>query len=171
VERQQHAVGEHRRRRRLVRPQPDPAEGAGPEDPPTPPAPDLAPEELVDGPFAQVIRYEGRKTDADLKSVSFDFYKICLQDHAILETLDQSPALRLFPFSLYIITHELIHIVRFTKFLQRFVATDEERHAEEVRVHDKTHAILTPVSIPGMDAVFRFYAHWRKDFDRLRDPA
>jgi hypothetical protein len=132
---------------------------------------DLAPEELVSGPFAQVIRYEGRKADADLKSESFDFYKICLQDHAILETLEHSSALRLFPFSLYIITHELIHIVRFTKFLQRFVATDEERHTEEVRVHDKTHEILEPVRIPGMDAVFRFYAHWRNDFDRLRDPA
>ncbi len=132
---------------------------------------DLAPAELVDGPFAQVIRYEGRKADADLKSEAFDFYKICLQDHAILETLDRSPALRLSPFSLYIITHELIHIVRFTKFLQRFDATDEERHLEEVRVHDKTHEILEPVRIPGMAAVFRFYAHWRNDFDRLRGPA
>ena len=132
---------------------------------------DLSPEEMVVGPFAQVIRYEGRKTDADLKSESFDFYKICLQDQAILEVLDTSPALRLFPFCLYIITHELIHIVRFTKFLQRFVATDEERHLEEVRVHDKTHAILEPVNIDGMTAVFGFYARWRNDFDSLRDPS
>ena len=132
---------------------------------------DLAPEEIVAGPFAQVIRYEGRKADADLRSESFDFYKICLQDHAILETLDKTPALALFPFGLYIITHELIHIVRFTKFLQRFVVTDEERHIEEVRVHDKTHEILEPARIPGMAAVFSFYARWRADFDSLRDPA
>jgi hypothetical protein len=116
-----------------------------------------------------VIRYEGRKQNADLNSEAFDFYKICLQDLAILEALDRSPSLRLFPFTLYIITHELIHIVRFTKFLQSFVATENERHAEEVRVHDKTHEILKPVRIPGMAAVFDFYARWRDEFDSLRD--
>ena len=91
--------------------------------------------------------------------------------HAILEALERSPALRLFPFSLYIITHELIHIVRFTKFLQSFVATDSERLLEEIRVHDKTHEILKPVRIPDITAVFDFYARWRDEFDSLRDPA
>ena len=52
---------------------------------------DLSAAEIINGPFAQVIRYEGRKTDADLKSDAFDFYKICLQDHAILDALDRSP--------------------------------------------------------------------------------
>lgn len=127
--------------------------------------------EIVDGPFAQVIRYEGRKPDADLKSDTFDFYKICLQDHAILDALECSPSLKLFPFTLYIITHELIHIVRFTKFLQSFVASADERLAEERRVHAKTHEILKPVRIAGMDSVFDFYAQWRSDFDRLRGPS
>jgi hypothetical protein len=133
-------------------------------------AAELSPEEIIAGPFAQVIRYEGRKKNADLNSEVFDFYKICLQDLAILEALGQTPSLRLFPFTLYIITHELIHIVRFTKFLQSFVATDSERLAEEVRVHDKTHEILKPVRIPDMAAVFDFYARWRDEFDSLRDP-
>jgi hypothetical protein len=132
---------------------------------------DLTPAELVNGPFAQVIRYEGRKADADLKSETFDFYKICLQDHAILCALNQSPPLRLFPFTLYIITHELIHIVRFTKFLQSFVATQDERLAEEIRVHEKTHEILSAEKIPGMVAVFDFYSQWRNDFDNLRNPS
>lgn len=134
-------------------------------------AADLSPEEIIAGPFAQVIRYEGRKENADLNSEAFDFYKICLQDLAILEALQSSSSLRLFPFTLYIITHELIHIVRFTKFLQSFVATANERLAEELRVHDKTHEILKPVSIPDMAAVFDFYARWRDEFDSLRDPA
>lgn len=131
---------------------------------------DLAPEEIVEGPYAQVIRYEGRKDDADLRSESFDFYKICLQDHAILDALGRTPSLKLFPFCLYIITHELIHIVRFTKFLQRFVATDEEKHIEEIRVHETTREILKPVRISGMSAVFAVYASWQNDFDSLRDP-
>ena len=133
-------------------------------------AADLTPGETIAGPFAQVIRYEGRKRNADLNSEAFDFYKICLQDLAILEAMERSPSLRLFPFALYIITHELIHIVRFTKFLQSFVASESERHAEEVRVHDKTHEILKPVRIPDMAAVFDFYARWRDEFDSLRDP-
>ena len=132
---------------------------------------DLFENELISGPFAQVIRYEGRKADADLKSEAFDFYKICLQDHAIIEALENSPSLLLLPFSLYIITHELIHIVRFTKFLQSFVATADERLAEEIRVHAKTHEILYPVRIPGMGSVFKFYAQWREDFDSLCNPA
>jgi hypothetical protein len=131
---------------------------------------DLSPEEIITGPFAQVIRYEGRKADADLKSEAFDFYKICLQDHAILDALERSPSLKLFPFTLYIITHELVHIVRFTKFLQSFVATPDERLAEEMRVHEKTHDILKPVRIPGIVSVFRFYAQWRNDFDSLSNP-
>ena len=130
----------------------------------------LSPEEIVAGPFAQVIRYEGRKENAPLNSEAFDFYKICLQDDAILEALDITPQLRLFPFALYIITHELIHIVRFTKFLQNFVASNEEKLAEEIRVHEKTHEILNPVRIPDMAAVFAFYSQWREEFDSHREP-
>jgi len=126
---------------------------------------DLLPGEIISGPFAQVIRYEGRKANGDLNSDTFDFYKICLQDHAILDALEQYPSLELFPFTLYIITHELIHIVRFTKFLQSFVASEDERHAEEIRVHEKTHEILKPIRNPDMTDVFDFYARWRKDFD------
>ena len=79
---------------------------------------DLGPEEIVHGPFAQIIRYEGRHRSRPLHSSTYDLYKICLQDHAVIEVLDQQPELRLFPFILYIVTHELIHIVRFSKFLQ-----------------------------------------------------
>ena len=93
---------------------------------------DLTAAEMVDGPFAQVIRYEGQRVGSTLGSEAYDFYKICLQDHAILAVLDQSPDLRLLPFSLYIIVHELIHIVRFSKFLQNFDASPAEKQAENI---------------------------------------
>ena len=76
-------------------------------------------------------------------SATYDLYKICLQDDAILVALDQHPELAMLPFALYIITHELIHIVRFSKFLQGFDASAEERLSEEKRVHERTHEILT----------------------------
>ena len=77
---------------------------------------DLDPGEIVHGPFAQIIRYEGKKKDTFLGSSAYDFYKICLQDDSILSELKRSDDIELFPFILYIIIHELIHIVRFSKF-------------------------------------------------------
>src|SRR5210317_500796 len=96
---------------------------------------ELNPSEIIHGPFAQIIRYKGRRKNTSLGSATYDFYKICLQGHTIQSTLEMSPGIELFPFSLYIITHELIHIVRFSKFLQNFEASDRERMSEEKRVH------------------------------------
>ena len=131
---------------------------------------DLKPGEIVQGPFAQVIRYRGQRKDSTLGSTSYDFYKICLQDHFILAALEQSGGLKLFPFSLYIITHELIHIVRFSKFLQNFDASTEEKLLEEARVHDNTHQILCNINVTDLEGVLKFYEKWRQPFDNLRNP-
>ena len=128
---------------------------------------DLSSGEIITGPFAQIIRYEGHKNDQSLGSSSYDFYKICLQDHEILAVLANMPDIKLFPFSLYITTHELIHIVRFSKFLCNFVASSQEKMLEEARVHEKTRSILSTVSIPDMAAVLKFYEKWRTPLDRL----
>jgi len=131
---------------------------------------ELNPGETIDGPFAQIIRYRGRRRDTSLGSASYDFYKICLQDHAILSTIETSAGINLFPFALYIVTHELIHIVRFSKFLQHFEASDTERMKEEKRVHQRTHEILQPVQVPGLENVLAFYHDWRLPYEGLRDP-
>jgi len=129
---------------------------------------DLAPEEIVHGPFAQVIRYKGQRKDLSLGSSIYDFYKICLQDHSILSVLKESSHINLFPFVLYIVSHELIHIVRFSKFQQNFEATPEEMMAEEAHVHEIGHGILFKVHIPGMENVLKFYERWRIPIDDLR---
>ena len=131
---------------------------------------DLNPDEIIDGPFAQIIRYKGRRKNTSLGSATYDFYKICLQDHTIRSTLEAAPSIALFPFSLYIITHELIHIVRFSKFLQSFEASDRERMAEEKRVHQRTHEILQPVQVTGLTSVLEFYNDWHVPYEGLRDP-
>ena len=59
---------------------------------------DLSPGEIVHGPFAQIVRYEGHRKDTALGSGVFDYYKICLQDHAIHAALEDSPYMKLFPF-------------------------------------------------------------------------
>ena len=126
--------------------------------------------EIIDGPFAQIIRYRGQRRNTSLGSATYDFYKICLQDHTIRSTLEETPRIDLFPFSLYIITHELIHIVRFSKFLQSFDASTEERMEEEKRVHRKTHDILQSVQIDGLSNVLEFYNDWRVPYEDLRSP-
>ena len=131
---------------------------------------ELTPGEVVDGPFAQLIRYEGQRKDTSLGSATYDFYKICLQDHTIQSTLEGTPGIELYPFSLYIITHELIHIVRFSKFIQSFDASSEERMAEEKRVHHRTHDILRSIQIEGLSKVLEFYNDWRVPYEDLRNP-
>lgn len=129
---------------------------------------DLSEDEVVSGPFAQIIRYEGKADGGLLGSSAYDFYKICIQDHAILSILTTQPQIALFPFALYVVTHELIHIVRFSRFLQNFDASDMEKLAEEQRVHGITHTILGPVKARGLDNVLDFYGTWRNPIDGLK---
>lgn len=121
---------------------------------------DLSDEETVSGPFAQVVRYGVKEKDSVLGSSSYDFYKICIQDHSVNEVLAGNSNLKLFPLSLYIVVHELVHIVRFALFVQQFEASEDEKLEEESRVHELTHDILASVEIPGMDRVFSFYEKW-----------
>ncbi len=130
---------------------------------------DLDRNEIIHGPFAQIIRYKGQKDNTTLGTSTYDFYKICLQDHSILLAMEQSPQVQLFPFILYIVTHELIHIIRFSKFFQQFEASAEEKITEERRVHKNTHEILSNVQISDIKDVFNFYDEWRAPLDEHRD--
>ena len=125
-------------------------------------AKDLVDHENVAGPFAQVIKYEGRKKDATLGSSSFSFYKVCLQDCAILSAVSKTDSLFLEPFLLYILTHELVHVVRFLKFKQRYENSNEADVTldEERIVHSLTHEILRSIPILRLNQVFEFYKDW-----------
>ncbi len=130
---------------------------------------ELTSTEIVDGPFAQIIRYEGQRKGSILGSGVYDFYKICLQDHTIIKVLQANSELTLLPFSLYIITHELIHIVRFSKFLQNFDASPDEKLEEEYRVHEITHKIIEHLTLAGIDNVIDYYHRWRTPLEKLKD--
>ena len=132
---------------------------------------ELTDEEVVNGPFAQIIRYEGKLKGGVLGSSAYDFYKICIQDHAILEVINTHPEMELSPFALYVVTHELVHIVRFSRFLQNFNASAAEKLEEERRVHGITHEILDPVKSHGLGTVLDFYSTWRTPIDGLKTMA
>lgn len=122
---------------------------------------DLTESEIVDDHFAQIVRYaEKKKNDLQDMPVN-DFYKVCLQDHSIIRAIKKFQGLDLHAFAVYIVSHELIHVVRFRKFLQHFDAPLKEKLAEEKRVHIKTHEILSRVPIEKMAPVLDFYKDWR----------
>jgi hypothetical protein len=127
-------------------------------------AKDLTLHEQVCGPFAQVVKYEGRKKEVPLGSSSFSLYKVCLQDMAILSIVEKEEGLLLDPFLLYILTHELVHVARFIRFEHRYENVGEANltMAEERKVHCLTHTILRRVSISGLSQVFNFYEKWRE---------
>jgi len=134
-------------------------------------AKNLADHERVAGPFAQVVGYVARKKDASLGSASYNFYRVCLQDGAILKAVEEKEGFRLFPFLLYIVVHELVHIVRFTKFQQIYEASSihETAMEEERLVHALTLKILSNLTLDGVATVLNYYREWRAEpgFDKL----
>jgi len=123
---------------------------------------DLSEDEIVDDHFAQVIRYAEKTKNGLPDAPVKDFYKVCLQDHSIINTMKKFKDLDLYAFAVYIVCHELIHIIRFRRFLQHFDAPFSEKMNEEVRVHVKTHEILSKVNIKQLGPVMDFYKNWRR---------
>jgi hypothetical protein len=128
---------------------------------------DLSETEIVEGHFAQIVKYRLKKKAMLRESEAEDFYKICLQDHSILAALAEHPELELLSFLLYIVCHEMIHVVRFKRFLQQFDASDAEKLEEERRVHAMTREILAPLTFNGLSPVLRFYGEWSSQEDPL----
>ena len=95
------------------------------------------------------------------KTKSRDFYFICLQDHRILNALNRDKALWLLPLLVYIFTHELVHIVRFCNFFQRFDVSGKEKDKEESVVHETTFEILENLTLPKLDYVLDSYKDHR----------
>jgi hypothetical protein len=119
----------------------------------------LAREEISAHAHALVAKYQGKPHNRALPSASFDFYRVCVQDHNILKALRAREDLGLFPLLLYIITHELVHVVRFSQFLALFEASTAEKLKEEQRVHRLTQKILEPFSYLHLSPVLRYYEH------------
>jgi len=103
---------------------------------------DIPPDLRRESVFAETISYTRRE-------VSDAFYRIHLFDHQILEAVSTrrgGPAL--YPFLIYILTHELIHISRLSR-MELHDPTEEERAREEETVHRLTRDVLSPdASLP-----------------------
>jgi hypothetical protein len=117
--------------------------------------------EIVHGAFALLEKGSKSVTKSDPGRVARDYYVICLQDHHILGALKRDKELGLLPLLVYIFTHELVHIVRFCNFSQRFEITGKEREKEERIVHATTYEILKGLSLGKMDYILESYENHR----------
>lgn len=122
---------------------------------------DLHPEEITDKAFAQVIKYSRTAEQMPRLDRRYDYYLICLQDHNILDAVEREEGLDLLPLALYIVTHELVHVVRFFKFVSMFETPSDERTKEESVVHSITYDILKSRKWPKMDYVLDSYTPLR----------
>ncbi len=123
--------------------------------------PGLGTDEVRPHAFALLKKGTSVISDFESKSKERDCYFICLQDHQILEALSKDKNLLLLPLLIYVFVHELVHIVRFCNFSQRFDVSDKRREKEEKVVHSTTFEILKGLPLPRMDYVLHSYQNHR----------
>ncbi len=96
----------------------------------------------IDQVFAHVVRIHSAGKASALKK-NPNTYGVILQDPYILRELFRTDSFDLWPLALYVMTHELTHIVRFNKFNVDFFGNEHDRSKEESLVDGFTRDILT----------------------------
>jgi hypothetical protein len=107
--------------------------------------------------FALLRKYTEASNCLESMTKKRDYYLICLQDHHILKAIGRDEELELLPLLVYVFTHELVHIIRFCNYLQRFETPNHSREKEERVVHGTTYEILRDLSISRIDYVLDSY--------------
>ncbi len=119
--------------------------------------------------FAQLLLYtvalENKKRGADCPQL----YKICLNDPKILSASQAGTQSLLMPLLIYIMTHELVHIVRFSKFYH-LPQSLKNREEEERRVEEITEQILVPVKVSGMRETIQNFSQISSEIDNRLSP-
>ncbi len=126
----------------------------------------LRDDEISKDAFAHLCRYCSEDY-AVLGQTDRFFYRICLQDDRILDAVERGKTfIKLYPLLIYILAHELVHVVRFDRGESDFDAPPEEKDREEERVHTITHNLLKAQSkndfgliLDCFSSAFRITAH------------
>jgi hypothetical protein len=114
---------------------------------------EIAPHERAGDALAHLLIYERPRADG-----VEHLYRICLQDDVILRRVQDSAGslaveLPLDALLLYVLTHELVHVVRFQRAEQAFDEADHWRRSqEEQRVHAQALDLLRgETGLPDLD--------------------
>ena len=118
--------------------------------------------------LAQVCKYEYQNKKALFRDGGKEFYRICLQDDKILNTVRTEGHPLLKPLLLYVVTHELIHVIRFSMEPKRFYLPSKEKKIEEREVHCKTYELLRSFGDPQVDLLLERYRPWWGRFEWAR---
>lgn len=124
-------------------------------------------EDIKDNVFALLKKYiAADNREVELQHKKREFYIICLQDHQILKALLRDKDLKLLPLLTYILTHELVHIVRMCNFQVRFDTQEEHSRLKEERiVHQTTFEILKELSLPNLTYILGSYRPYNMNVD------
>jgi hypothetical protein len=122
---------------------------------------DLTSDEISEEAFAVLSRQTRVENDYGPTTRNRDYYFICLQDHQVLNAIGRDGEIRLLPLLVYVLTHELVHIIRFSNFMQRFEVSGTSRELEERIVHSITFEILRKTNVPRLDRVLDRYSGHR----------
>jgi hypothetical protein len=117
---------------------------------------ELRPREVSSQALAQVLKLRRPPLGGEWRAK--DFYRICLQDHNLLGVVRREGAAELLlPLLVYVLAHELVHVVRFGRFQHLFEADEKQRAREETVVHGISREILRPVRLPHLGRVLELY--------------
>lgn len=97
--------------------------------------------QLKEGVFAQLVRVELSRPSTP------SHYRVCLHDAEILAFLKENPTVDLLSFITFIMTHELLHIHRFTTGKADFFGDPKD---EEVLVDTLTRLFIAKNPVTGL---------------------
>jgi len=115
---------------------------------------DLEAAERASGAFAHLVVYE-RQRSAGPEHL----YRICLQDDVLLRRATDGGEGWLPALLVYVLTHELVHVVRFQRKEESFGAEEPERQTEEDRVHGITLGLLAEAGEPEWQRLHDLYGN------------
>lgn len=107
--------------------------------------------------FADVVRLAPKPSLARSLPVR-TLYRIRLRDDVILDAVHRPiDGADLFPLLLYVVVHELVHVVRFGGGFAPFRAARSRRAEEEDRVHEITRGVLRPALDESLRTILDAY--------------
>ncbi len=105
--------------------------------------------------LAHLVRYAKKFEEKSRGADSQVLYKIFLNDQKILNHVLVRQGVSIYAVLVYVISHELVHIVRFSTFCVHPELGEKER--EERKVHSLTNDILINTPIKGIMSVLDYF--------------